>query len=323
MGRPGAHAGAGNTLPGVSMRYGYFGPAGTFTEMALLRLPGVEDVERVPIASVEAALEAVRDGSVDAAVVPIENSVEGGVSATLDALSSGADLVVVHEVLVPITFVLAARAGTTLADIRGVGSHPHAWAQVRHWMGARLPEATYVPCLSTAAAAAGLAGDGTAYEAAVCAPVAAQAHGLQVLAEDIGDNRSAVTRFVLVARPGRLPEPTGADKTSVVLFQADDHPGGLLELLEQFAARGINLTRLESRPTGDALGRYCFSIDFEGHVDDERVGETLMGLRRVCADVRFLGSYPRADGAVVEVRPGTRDTDFTAARAWLRGLRNG
>ena len=304
-------------------RYGYFGPAGTFTEMALLRLPEAAQVERVPIASVEAALEAVRDGSVDAAVVPIENSVEGGVSATLDALSSGADLVVVREVLVPITFVLAARPGVALADIRGVGSHPHAWAQVRGWMGAHLPDATYVPCLSTAAAAAGLAGgEHTAYEAAVCAPVAAQSHGLQVLGEDIGDNRSAVTRFVLVARPGRLPAPTGADKTSVVLFQTDDHPGGLLELLEQFAARGINLTRLESRPTGDALGRYCFSIDFEGHVNDERVGETLMGLRRVCADVRFLGSYPRADGAVVAVRSGTRDADFTAARAWLWGLRN-
>ena len=143
-----------------------------------------------------------------------------------------------------------------------------------------------------------------------------------MLAEGIGDNASAVTRFVLVSRPGVVPEPTGADKTTVVLFQTDDHPGGLLELLEQFAARGVNLSRLESRPTGESLGRYCFSIDFEGHVADERVGEALMGLRRVCAEVRFLGSYPRADGTAVAIRPGTDDGAFLDAREWLGGLRH-
>ena len=189
-------------------------------------------------------------------------------------------------------------------------------------MGQHLPDATYVPALSTAAGAAGLAAGGASYDAAVCAPVAATDHGLTVLAEGIGDNESAVTRFVLVSRPGVVPEPTGADKTTVVLFQTDDHPGGLLELLEQFAARGVNLSRLESRPTGESLGRYCFSIDFEGHVGDERVGETLMGLRRVCSEVRFLGSYPRADGTSVAVRPGTDDADFLDAREWLHTLRH-
>ena len=159
------------------------------------------------------------------------------------------------------------------------------------------------------------------FDAGVCAPVAARDEGLVVLADDIGDNKSAVTRFVLVARPGTLPEPTGADKTTVVLFQKEDHAGGLLELLEQFAVRGVNMTRLESRPTGAAMGSYCFSIDFEGHVQDARVGETLMGLRRVCAQVRFLGSYPRADGGRPAARPGTSDTDFHSARAWLDDLR--
>ena len=129
---------------------------------------------------------------------------------------------------------------------------------------------------------------------------------------------AAVTRFVLVARPGELPEPTGADKTTVVLFQRDDHAGGLLALLEQFAARGINMTRLESRPTKESMGSYCFSIDLEGHVLDERVGEALMGLRRICAEVRFLGSYPRADRQRASIAPLTSDTDFTAARSWLR-----
>ena len=304
-------------------RYGYLGPEGTFTQMALDAWGPARGGSHQPFGSVDAALGALRSGDIEAAMVPIENSVEGGVSATLDALASGDPLVVTGEVLVPITFVLAARPGLALAEVRAVGTHSHAWAQVRTWMSTHLPEAAYVPTLSTAAAAAALRnGDSAAYQAAVCAPVAAANHGLQVLADDIGDSSSAVTRFVLVSRPGVVPEPTGADKTTVVLFQTDDHPGGLLELLEQFAARGINLTRLESRPTGDALGRYCFSIDFEGHVNDERVGETLMGLRRVCADVRFLGSYHRADGAVTAVRHGTRDDDFLAARGWLRGLRN-
>jgi len=280
------------------------------------------DIERIPFGSVDAALAALRAGDLDAAMVPIENSVEGGVSATLDALASGDPLVVVGEQVVPITFVLAAPAGMALTDIHTVSTHPHAWAQVRSWMGSHLPDAEYLPAASTAAAAAGLAARQPAYQAAVCAPVAAADHGLTVLHEDIGDNSGAVTRFVLVARPGRLPAPTGADKTSVVLFQREDHPGGLLELLEQFAARGINLSRIESRPNGARLGDYCFSIDCEGHVSDERVGETLMGLKRVCAEVRFLGSYPRADGVEAEVSAGTRDREFVEARSWLRSLRS-
>jgi len=310
----------------VSTQYGYLGPTGTFTEMALRQCSQLaDDGERIPFASVDAALAALRAGDLDAAMVPIENSVEGGVSATLDALASGNPLVVVAEEVVPITFVLAAPAGIALADIRTVSTHPHAWAQVRSWMGAHLPEVGYLPGASTAAAAAGLAGlagESAPYQGAVCAPVAAANHGLTVLQEDIGDNSGAVTRFVLVARPGRLPAPTGADKTSVVLFQHEDRPGGLLELLEQFAVRGINLTRIESRPDGGRLGDYCFSIDCEGHVHDERVGETLMGLQRVCAQVRFLGSYPRADGVEAQVLRGTGDPDFIEARAWLTGLRN-
>ncbi|RKT79921.1 prephenate dehydratase [Terracoccus luteus] len=302
-------------------RIGYLGPRGTFTQMALEAWEGAAGREHVPYGSVDAALSALRSGDLDAAMVPIENSVEGGVSATLDALATGDPLVVIGEVLVPITFVLCAREGLSLSEIRAVGTHSHAWAQVRGWMGENLPDAVYVPTLSTAASAVALAaGPDTPFDAGVCAPVAAAQEGLTVLAEDIGDNHGAVTRFVLVARPGILPTPTGADKTTVVLFQRTDHSGGLLELLEQFAVRGVNLTRLESRPTGAAMGSYCFSIDVEGHVADARVGESLMGLRRVCADVRFLGSYPRADGIRAQPHQGTGDADFAAARAWLDGL---
>ena len=304
-------------------RFGYLGPEGTFTSMALDAWGPATNTERAAFGSVDAALAALRAGDIHSAMVPIENSVEGGVSATLDALASGEPLVVVGEVLVPVTFVLAAPAGIGLRDVRAVGTHSHAWAQVRGWMADTLPDAVYVPTLSTAAAAEGLEHGPQPYDAAVCAPAAARLHGLEVLAEDIGDMQAAVTRFVLVARPGRLPDPTGADKTTVVLFQREDHAGGLLALLEQFAARGINLTRLESRPTKDSMGSYCFSIDLEGHVLDERIGEALMGLKRICAEVRFLGSYPRADRQRASIAPLTRDEDFAVARDWLSGIRAG
>jgi prephenate dehydratase len=310
-------------------RFGYLGPEGTFTSMALDDWGPAEGAERVAFGSVDAALAALRAREIEGAMVPIENSVEGGVSATLDALASGDPLVVTGEVLVPVTFVLAARPGVVLPDVHSVGTHSHAWAQVRAWMGSHLPEAVYVPTLSTAAAEAALgaapgsdeAAGRAAFEAAVCAPAAARLHGLAVLADDIGDMQAAVTRFVLVARPGDLPAPTGADKTTVVLYQREDHAGGLLELLEQFAARGINMTRLESRPTKASMGSYCFSVDVEGHVLDERLGEALTGLKRICAEVRFLGSYPRADRQRATIGPRARDEDFAAARAWLDGIR--
>lgn len=330
--------------------YGFLGPVGTFTQAALrqwqhLQLSGSANAgasggvvdealaqrwldASVPFSTVPAALAAVRSGEVDAVMVPIENSVEGGVSATLDALNEADPLRIIGEVLVPITFVLAAPAGTREADITGVGSHSHAWPQVRGWMAQNLPQATYVPTLSTAAAASGLAdGSASGYQAAVCAPMAASVYGLSVLATDIGDNSGAVTRFVAVSRDrdaqghSTTPAPTGHDKTTVALYQHSDRPGGLVELLEQFTSRGINLSRLESRPTGEAMGSYFFSVDFEGHVSEERVGEALMGLRRVAADVRFLGSYARADRRRIDVAPGMDDAAFVDSRAWLASLR--
>ena len=305
-------------------RFGYLGPEGTFTSMALDAWAPAADGERTAFGSVDAALTALRAGDIDGAMVPIENSVEGGVSATLDALASGDPLVVTGEVLVPVTFVLAARPGTAVDMVRAVGTHSHAWAQVRGWMGDAPPGCRVrAHAVDRRRRAEGLEQGRQSYDAAVCAPAAARLHGLEVLADGIGDMQAAVTRFVLVARPGELPEPTGADKTTVVLFQRDDHAGGLLALLEQFAARGINMTRLESRPTKESMGSYCFSIDLEGHVLDERVGEALMGLRRICAEVRFLGSYPRADRQRASIAPLTSDTDFTAARSWLQGIRSG
>jgi prephenate dehydratase len=301
-------------------RFAYLGPEGTFTEAALAAFAG-EDADAVPYPSVGAALDAVRAGDADRAVVPIENSVEGAVTATLDELATGADLTIYAEVVLPVVFALLAREQTTLAGVKTVGGHPQAQPQCRRWLAAHLPDAEWRPASSNAEAAR-LAADGH-LDAALAGAFAAGRYGLAVLASEVNDVPDAVTRFVVTGRPGPLPAPTGADRTSLVAFLREDHPGALMELLTEFAVRGVNLTRIESRPTGDGLGRYCFSIDCEGHLDDARVGEALMGLRRVCAQVKFLGSYPRQDGASTRVRPGTSDGEFAEAAAWLARLRYG
>jgi prephenate dehydratase len=311
-------------MPGVPpARYAYLGPEGTFTEQALRSLPAAAKADLQPCSTVTLALDAVRSGEADGAVVPIENSVEGSVPVTLDELAMGEPLMITREMTVPIAFSLVARPGVTVDDVRRVATHPHAAAQTRRWLGVHLPQAEIVHTTSTAQAAFMLTRDDAEWDAAVSAPVAADHYRLATLARGIGDNPDALTRFVLVSRPGPPPPPTGRDKTSLVAFMREDHPGALMEILEQLTMRGVNLTRIESRPTGAALGNYCFSIDCEGHVEDARVGEALMGLRRVCADVRFLGSYERHDGIAPEIRAGTSDREFLDAAAWLARLRTG
>ncbi len=311
-------------MPGVPpARYAYLGPEGTFTEMALRSLPAAEKADRQPFATVPMALESVREGSSDGAVVPMENSVEGAVSVTLDELAAGDPLVITREMTVPVRFALLARSGTPVEKIQRVVTHPHAAAQCRRWLAFNLPRAEIVHGPSTAGAAAMVADPDSPYDAAIAAPIAGDRYRLARLADNIGDNPDAVTRFVLVTRPGAPLPPTGADKTSVVVYIFEDHAGALLEVLEQFSARGVNLSRIESRPTGLGLGRYCFWIDAEGHVADARMGEALTGLRRTCADVRFLGSYPRADGQAPQLRRGTTDRDYRSAGEWLARLREG
>lgn len=304
------------------MRYTFLGPVGTFTEAALLTVPGACQAERIPVSSVPAALDALRSGQADAAMVPIENSVEGGVTATLDAIAAlDGSLRIVREVLVPITFVLVARPGTALADVQTISTHTHAWAQVRNWVAQNKPEVGYLPGSSTAGAALGLLKENCGYDAAICSPAVAEAHPeLEVLAHNIGDNKNAVTRFVLVTRDAVTPEPTGADKTTLVIPLPQDKPGALLDLLEQFSTRGINLSRIESRPTGEFLGAYFFSIDIDGHLYDARVRDALRGLYRVSPGVLFLGSYPRADQRVATVDPMHDEGSFDAARSWVESL---
>jgi prephenate dehydratase len=309
------------------MPYAYLGPEGTFTEAALRVVSaGVEPPPLpLPCPTIQAALAAVRDGTAERAVVPIESSVEGIVTATLDDLATGAGLTtalaIEAEVQVPIAFALLARPGTELGAVKRVGGHPQAMPQCRGWLAANLPDSEWVPAPSNAEAARQVA-DGT-LDAALAGAFAADMYGLVVLAPDVHDRGNAVTRFVVVSPPGPLSAPTGSDRTSIAAFLAEDHPGALLEILTEFAVRGINLTTIQSRPTGGRLGQYYFFIDCEGHVDDARVGEALMGLRRVCAEVRFLGSYPRCDGGSTQVRPGTSDAEFAEAAAWLGRLRFG
>ena len=311
-------------MPGVPpARYAYLGPEGTFTEQALRSLPAARQADLQPYSTVTLALDAVRGGEADGAVVPLENSVEGSVPVTLDELATGEPLVITRETTVPIAFSLLARPGLEPDAVRRVATHPHAAAQTRRWCAVNLPQAEVVHTSSTAHAAFMLTRPDAGWDAAISAPVAAEHYRLTTLASGIGDNPDALTRFVLVSRPGSPPPPTGMDKTSIVAFMRDDHPGALLEILDQLTMRGVNMTRIESRPTGAALGNYCFSIDCEGHVEDARVGEALMGLRRVCADVRFLGSYERHDGVAPDIRVGTSDREFLDAAAWLARLRHG
>src|SRR5256885_1145447 len=304
-------------MPGVPpTRFVYLGPEGTFSEQALLTVPAAAKGVRMPARSVPEAIEAVRNGDADAALVPLENSIGGQVGVTLDELVNGSPLVITREVVLPVEFVLAARPGTVVGGVRAVAAHPQASAQCRYWLRAHLPDATVVDVLSNAAAAVAVAAG--EYDAAICAPIGAAGHGLTVLADKIADHPDAVTRFALVARPGPPPAPTGDDVTSLAVYIAHDRVGALLAVLMELAVRGINMTRIESYPTGEQLGRYVFFLDCSGHVADARLGEALQGLRRTCADVRFLGSYPRAGARTGPARPAV--DDFADSAPWLAPL---
>jgi prephenate dehydratase len=312
-------------MPGTPpTRFVYLGPEGTFTEAALRTIPAAEHGLRTAARSVPEALEAVRSGDADAALVPLENSVGGAVPVTLDELATGSTLVITREVVLPVEFVLAARSLTPLARIRSVAAHPQASAQCRNWLLAHLPDAVVVDVLSNAAAAISAASG--EHDAALCAPIGVPRNGLAVLAEKVADHADAVTRFALLTRPGPLGPPTGDDVTSLAVSIRHDQVGALLAVLTELAVRGINLSRIESRPTGEQLGTYVFFLDCSGHVAEPRLGEALQGLRRICADVRFLGSYPRhrlTREAPVASPKGLSDTDFADSAAWLTRIRAG
>lgn len=308
-------------------RIAFLGPIGTFTERAVQQVAGFAQAELLPLGSVAEVFDAVLSGGANRAVVPVENSIEGGVSATSDALATMDGLQIYGEYLVKVQFDLMATPGTTLSNARQVYTHPVAYAQTRNWLSTHLVDHSHIPTSSTAAAAAGLSALNTnaASDAgtvvAVAAPHVAALYGLETLASDIGDNKHAQTRFIEVGLRGRPAPASGSDKTSVIVELPDDRPGGLLEMLEQFAARGVNLSRIESRPVGDRFGRYRFNIDAAGHINDDAIAEALMGLHRFSPRVIFLGSYPKADGSESVHTGNNNNQAYQDAQAWLNQLR--
>jgi prephenate dehydratase len=303
-------------------RYSYLGPEGTFTWEALRLVKEAEGADWVSVSHVGEALSDVVSGRSDFAMIAMENSVEGGVSAAQDALAEHPGLRIVGEYQVPVRFTLVVRPGTSRNDITTVAAHPVAYAQCRKFVESELPGHTHSPAASNVQAAKDLI-DADGIQAALAPPGVAERYGLEVIADNVGDNPDAETRFVLVRLGGLVPERTGADKTSLIAELPDDGPGRLLEMLEQFATRGVNMSLLESRPIGDAMGRYRFVIDLDGHIHDERVADALMGLRRFSPRVIFLGSYPRANGYRPEVPVRYTDEAFVDAMAWLKAVAEG
>ena len=305
-------------------RIAYLGPEGTFTEAALLTMaaagcvpgagPGGAEVEPLPTDSTPTALEAVRSGSADFACVPIENSIDGSVLPTLDSLASGTPLQIFAELTRDVSFSIVVKPGVAASAVRTVAAFPIAAAQVRRWLTAHLPGAAVVPANSNAAAALDVA-EGRC-DAGVSTDLAARRYGLSTLAEGVVDEKNARTRFVLVGRPGPPPPRTGSDRTSVVL-RIDNVPGALVSAMTEFGIRGIDLTRIESRPTRTGLGSYIFFLDCAGHVEDSAVAEALKALHRRCAEVRYLGSWPTGD--VIGAAPPNSDE----AERWLARLREG
>jgi prephenate dehydratase len=300
--------------------YSYLGPIGTFTELALAQVPEAKGATWHPVANVQEAIDNVISGHSARAVIPIENSIEGGVSATLDALAATEGIRIFGEYLVPVTFNLVAAPGVAIKDVVTVATHPVAYAQTHKWLAANLAGHAYLPATSTAAAAAGLLHADSIAHAAVAASTITDHYTLKVLAKNIGEYKNAQTRFIQIGLAGKAPAATGRDKTSVIIEMPNDRPGALLEMLEQFAVRGVNLSRIESRPIGDRLGRYRFNVDAQGHIEDAAIAEALKGLHRFSPKVQYLGSYPRADKEKSVHEGNNSDAQFGDADAWFSSL---
>jgi prephenate dehydratase len=302
----------------------YLGPEGTFTETAARLITGDDEgTDLVPCGDIGEVLRQVEEGRAARGVVPIENTLEGSVTATLDALAFDTDLLIHGELELPVTLVAAARPSTDLAEVVAVHSHPVALAASRRWLSTTLPDAERVTAASTARAAQ-LVAEADAADgplAAIVNPLAAQRYGLEVVARDIADRQGNSTRFIVVGR--QLPAPTGWDKTSLVVFIESNRPGALLQLLEIFAERDLNLTKIESRPTKAELGEYCFFLDVEGHLADERVGDALAAVKRTQRDVKVLGSYRRSGARATSEaqRIAADDAAYREAAEWLADWR--
>ncbi|MDA8292157.1 MAG: prephenate dehydratase [Actinomycetota bacterium] len=306
--------------PGTPGRIAYLGPPGTFTEEALVGEPDLACGEHLAVATIADAFAAVAEARVDAAFVPIENSIEGPVNATIDQLVFSDDLLVQREVVLDVHIDLMALPGTTVGSVRRVLSFPHATAQCRAYLGEHLPDVEVGAANSTADAARAVAEGRLEGVAALAPPLAARLYDLEVLAHGVEDFGGNQTRFVLV-EPHRVPAPTGHDRTTLACFQHSDRPGSLHAILGQFAARDLNLTFIESRPTKQALGEYCFVVTADGHVTDEVLGDCLRALHADLGAVKLLGSYPVA-GDAADARREVLDARRKESSAWLEEIRS-
>jgi prephenate dehydratase len=299
----------------------YLGPAGTFTEAALLGQSDLARAKRVPFPSFWDVLAAVGEGVTDVGLVALENSIEGSVNVTLDPLIFSHELLIVREMQLSVAQCLVGAAGTRLDQVKKVVSMPVATAQCRTWLSQHLKGVEQEASSSTSEAVRRVAEEKDARLVAIGTGHAAKLYGLEVLETGIEDHDGNTTRFVLVARPDwGIPGPTGHDKTTIVCFQSSDHPGSLHMILGQFAARNLNLTKLESRPTKKALGEYCFVIDIQGHVADEVVADCLRDLHATLPQLKFLGSYAAA-GDDGERRRQAASEAWLAADNWIQDLR--
>lgn len=284
------------------MKVGYLGPEGTFSQAAALRAPAAQSFELIPVATIFDTVMAVQDGSVDRAVVPIENSLEGSVSATLDTLAFETDgVAIVGEAVLPIHQCLIAQEPIDLQEIEVVISHPQANAQCARFIRSRLPQARVMTADSTADAVRLVSERIRHRWAAIGTRLAADLYGCTVLSSGIEDLAGNETRFVWLAPAGSPPglpgdeAPRGPWKTAIVFWGAgSESPGWLVSCLSELASRGVNMTRIESRPRRQGLGRYMFFVDLEGREDDQHVAQALSALRGHVEVLRTLGSFPAA-----------------------------
>ena len=298
---------------------GYLGPHGTFTEQAVLSEPDLAQYQGRLFTSMPAVLNAVEAGEIDVGFAAIENSIEGTVNATIDTLLFSSNLLIQREVVIPISMELLVTSDATLESIETVVSFPHATAQCRLWLAQNLPNARHTAANSTADAVELVAKAKDPTVAAIGNRLAGTIYGLTELAHGIEDTKDNQTRFFTVARHG-VPKITGNDKTSIVIFQRDDRPGSLLSILQEFSARQINLSKLESRPTKEGLGNYCFIMDLDGHISDAVVADALKNIMAKQADVKFLGSYPTAGNGSTRVR-AEANAAWRSAEEWLSRIR--